>query len=170
MKNKKMAKELGVSLVICLLGLWGVWYINQSIPADGRLYPRVAFLILLFLGILLAAETLWKSRKEAAAPSETEEAPAAKEKGAWFGPWGMICLAILYAAAVRYIDDAINVVLIPMAGMKLTSGLFVATPLFIAITMLYFRIRSWKKILGVTVGATILIYILFVVLLKIYLP
>jgi nitrate reductase NapE component len=76
-----------------------------------------------------------------------------------------------YSLASRVLFPVLGIAILVGYGWALyAAGYLVATPVLLVLLLLAYRVRSWKVIAGLSVGTTVVIYLVFYYLLLVRLP
>ena len=143
MKMKKT--DIGVVAFMYCVCIFFYWYLQQ-VPKDSHMYPLFTILLLFGLTTLYLVQMLVNARKNGTEPG-TEMFEGFQPTQFFF------CLGsvILYLFGIIYI------------------GFFVSTALYMAIVMIFLKV-NWKYSIIAIVAMEVLLYVAFVIFLKVKLP
>jgi putative tricarboxylic transport membrane protein len=151
--------DIAVAFCVVALGVFvlvtaqGIRPASIPDPIGSKGGPTFVGLALAIGGLSLIVRRLMRWRTEGTiGPSDGVDDDPGVEPG--YAPRAIS----LWVASVLY------VLALPFAGYLL------ATPIFIAVALLLFSVRSWPLIVGVAVGFTVPVFLLFVELLNVRLP
>jgi putative tricarboxylic transport membrane protein len=151
--------DLAVTICVVALGIF-VLVTAQTIkpasvpdPIGSKGGPIFVGLALVVGGLALVIRRLmrWRSEATIVSPDGVEDDSGVE---AGYAPRAIS----IWAASVVY------VLAMPFVGYLL------ATPIFVAVVLLLFSVRSWPMILGVSVGFTVPVFLLFAEFLNVRLP
>lgn len=151
--------DLAMALVVILVGAFYFFLASQM--RIGRTYdplgpaalPKILAIVFILgsLWIVINRLRTWRRtsgwRVEAEGEVDTPGYPAS------FKP--VLLLVILTALYI---------------GSLSVIGFVIATPLWLALGLLVLAVRSWKQIVGVSLGLTGILFLVFEILLKVHLP
>lgn len=141
MKLKNIHYDVWISLGLLAFAGWA-WYqttLFRQAEHTGA-YPRILLGIMAALTLIMLIGGIRKSTPE-----------DAKHLG-----WKTMKMPLVAA-----------VIIIVYEILFLTLGYFIATPVFLIGLFLYLRQRNWKLMIGVTVIYLILVYVIFVMVLRV---
>jgi len=154
------AKDIALSVSLLALAVIWTWLVIDTIrPGFGhgdigpRAFPMVLGIILGGLSVLLLIRTVLVRRDEAGVAG-TGDVDAMDEEAT--ARWGSMILVAVEISAYAFLLR--------------TLGFLLATPILILfVLVIHLRLRSWKTILGMTLGLTLGCWLFFEKLLGIYL-
>lgn len=154
------ARDLALSVSLLAFAVIWTWLVVDTIrPGLGhgdigpRAFPMVLGIILGGLSVLLFVRTLILRRDETTAAG-TGDVDAMDEDST--SRWGSMVLVAIEISAYGFLLQKI--------------GFLIATPILILfVLVIHLRLRSWKTILGMTLGMTLGCWLFFEKLLGIYL-
>lgn len=142
MKEKTLHQDVFIGFVclgVCVL----IYALNTSLPDQATLMPKFLVGLLAIMSVMIIGQGLKKSKVPA---KEQKKLLVWDEFKMPLIAWGIVVLyfVLFYLA-----------------------GYFVATAVIIPALMLFMKQRSWKLILGIDAGYLLIIYVVFVRLLKV---
>jgi hypothetical protein len=154
------AKDIALGLSLLVLSAVWTWLVIDTIPTGWghgdvgpRAFPMVLGIILGGLCVLLLIRTYVLGRASAG-KAGTGDVDAIEEAST--ERWGSMVLVAIEISAYGFLLQ--------------TLGFLIATPILILfVLVIHLRLRSWKTILGMTLGMTLGCWLFFEKLLGIYL-
>ncbi len=147
----KINADMIVGSICAAIGAFFYFTQIDKLPARSQVFPRIAFLLFIFLSVLVVIQGILTSIREEKSENNEDAKKASKAKKAdEIRSTLVVTLIIAAFIAIMYYVNY-----------------YVAALFFIPCLMLYFRIRSWKLIGGITVVMTAGMYVLFELLLKV---
>ncbi len=143
MKMKKT--DIGVVLFFYAVCAFFYWYLQQA-PKDIHMYPMFTIILLFGLTTLYLLQMLVRAKKYGTEPGT--DMFKGFEARQFFFCLGMV---ILYLFGIIYI------------------GFFVSSAIFMAVVMIFLKV-PWKYIIIADIAILVLLYVAFVVFLKVKLP
>ncbi len=151
--------DLAVAICVVALGIFvlataqGIKPASVPDPIGSKGGPTFVGLALVVGGLALIIRRLmrWRSESTLVPPDGVLDDPGVE---AGYAPRAIS----IWAASVAY------VLAMPFVGYLL------ATPLFVAVVLVLFSVRSWPMIAGVSVGFTVPVFLVFVEFLNVRLP
>lgn len=139
--------------IVCILLL--CFYVVMFVESIGlkqvaRIYPQVLIILCAIFTVALLAKSI------AARHREDTSTQSAEEK--------RVALAVIQDVAV------ICAALIAYALLIKVLGYITSSVLFIAVTLVFLRIKKWYVVAGISLGTTLFLYFMFNNLLGILLP
>ena len=147
----KINADMIVGLICMAIGAFFYFTQIEELPARSQTFPRIAFLLFIFLSALVVIQSILTSIKEEKSEKNEDTKKAGQARKADEIKSTLVVTLIIagFIAIMYYVNY------------------YVAAIFFIPCLMLYFRIRNWKLIGGITVVMTAGMYILFELLLKV---
>lgn len=144
-KKKPIHQDIYLCGIIYLVAFF-FWYFGRNIKHEARVYPLIVLSLILFFNTLLLIITIKKSRKM------TAEEIAEHNSVHWDEIRFPLFIFLVIAAYIVLFD---------------LIGYFIPTAIMMVALMLILKVRNWKIIVFVPAGILALIYLLFVIVLKI---
>jgi len=127
-----------------------IFYMSRQLTEDAAGWPGFFAYLLIFLSIGLIIETIYKSKK-----AETDENGQKKQQSIDLIEKNLVYTVVL-SIAYLFIMEHI--------------GFLIVTPIYLAILMWLLQYRSIKSLLSVSIGATVIIVLIFQYLLGVPIP
>ena len=139
--------------IVCILLL--CFYVVMFVESIGlkqvaRTYPQVLIILCAIFTVALLAKSIAARQKEDTSTQSAEEK--------------RVALAVIRDVAV------ICAALIAYARLIKVLGYITSSVLFIAVTLVFLRIKKWYVVAGISLGTTLFLYFMFNNLLGILLP
>ena len=144
--KKRILKEVWIGLGLVLIAAYFRFIACNELNEKAAEYPKYMFSLLLIMSLALTIQGVYFSLK----PSAINKTEAPLTLGIIKFPMLVFADVVLYLIAFYYL------------------GFFVATSLFIPLTMFLYGEKKILKILAVTVGLDVFVYVVFYVLLHVH--
>lgn len=132
---------------MCLIIFGGFFYHKaDNLLAEASLWPKMVLILLIILSVLLVLRGI---RKNDLCDFENSFFVSVREMSA---PMIALIMMAIYVTVMSYV------------------GFFLSTAIFLPFAMYILQQRSWKVILGTTLGLEIFVYFLFVMQLNLRMP
>jgi putative tricarboxylic transport membrane protein len=143
--------------LLSVLSMVWLWLCYAFIPASNtpgepgpQAFPILLGYALLLLGLAITASSFFRQRDATTEPAKTQILPVKHELLMVLGTFGLL---VLYAFLLEKL------------------GFLVSTPLVLALTLAgLLRIRHWTFVAKMSIGTTLVCWLIFVVLLRVPLP
>lgn len=147
MKKRKILKEVWIGLGLTLFSLFFLSEANKLMKAAAK-YPKFILTTLLVLSAALLVQSIYYS----AFPDKQKKTSAPLEIGVFKFPMLVSLLVVLYVVLFN------------------VTNFFVATAIFVPLMMLLYGERRMLRILAVTVGLELFVWLVFVQMLNVHFP
>ncbi len=148
-KSPVIHQDVYISLLSIAAGIF-LYTVADQMNAQSAFFPKIMLTVFIALMAVILIQGIRKSVAATNAEVRADVRMLKWEQNRM--PYAVFLIMVLYVILMKYI------------------GFFIATGIFMPGLMLFFRNRSKKAIIGVTIGSLVLIYLLFVVFLKATLP
>lgn len=144
MKPKKLHTDVWMGGILIVVSIVFYQMSKAFHNQSAAVWPRAVLIAIMILSSLLLVRGLHLSWQGAS--------DFTFEAGSLIGPAVALALIVAYAVLMQF------------------CGYFVSTAVFLPMGMYLLNQRSWKVILGVTVGLELFVYVLFVTQLQLRMP
>lgn len=148
-KRRVIHQDVYISALLMILGGY-LFYLTAKMKPEAARFPRVALGVFMILMVWTLIDGVRKSVKASRDPEKKDVRLLKWEQSKM--PFALFGITVVYAVGLDFL------------------GFFLSTAIFIPVVMLFFRCRNVKLIAGVTIGALVFVYLMFVVFLKAALP